>query len=310
MHFSNSVWALATVLSLSLLGCDTGAEAGSNGVATAESAIRGGEILREGHPGVVKFYVDDDSRCTGSMINERVIVTAGHCLSDFENGSTHTVLSYGWDQNFRGSGRYRAYHLSGDVGGTDIGVLVAESPWTKFRTGDGVRIVYRTPEPTETYQEQLRIYGSGYIGENTDSGYLRTAQFTWFRNLFMGGELFSSASSSQSICKGDSGGPTMFKPDWSSPADLLVAVISGMSYMPWDTHTVCANPDATQKAAMLDSNMDWLLSTTGMKCHAFNYRGYGYLRCFDMPMISDAPPPEQMYGTKGKAVAVAMTTLS
>lgn len=179
-------------------------------IADAEEVSQRSQTIVNGQvntsdPAVGLVYMDGVGTCTGTMVSDKVILTARHCVlleggtevpaTDLylfwgtapQNGDTPTpVVSYEYHPN------------------ADIAVLELSAP------GPTTPIVMNTMNLDPYVGEPVRVAGYGVTAENnTDSGTKRvgmTAMFDALLNTELGQVMLIGNEGSQT-CYGDSGGP-------------------------------------------------------------------------------------------------------
>ncbi len=178
-------------------------------VERTSSAIVGGS--REyGHDSVALVYNDREYYlCTGTIIHERIFLTAAHCIADDDNPRHYTV--YGGNNPFYGyewkadvaevhaHPDYDDQWLEHDVG---IVVLSEDAPVEPYR--------WQKKRDDSVYEEGSEFLAVGYgvtseSGED-DSGVKRKVELTISD---VGTDAFAFGSASANVCSGDSGGPAL-----------------------------------------------------------------------------------------------------
>jgi hypothetical protein len=312
---------------------------------TTSDALRGGKVIT-GFSGVVEFRYNylvpaqpygvetKSTSCTGSMIAPNVVLTAAHCLDHAgANGNprgTHTFRIFyhdpqqGRNQVFSGtatwavSPSYRSFGDNPDYAGdanADHGVIMISRPvsgmdrFTNTDYHDYLRIY--SDKKGFLDDTNLDLYGAGmhaYSGSSDDK--LRTH---WFHveNVEYN-HIVVDTRDKVSTCKGDSGGPFIYKGKASGQeVPMIAGVNSGMETgEPWFEGDYCAHNDPPHDDAFA-SRISWkvirfIRERTGISCSAHSNASKEYVRCFDLPFIEDI---EYEGLDRDLAVAIAVSSI-
>ncbi|MCA2960357.1 MAG: S1 family peptidase [Silvanigrellales bacterium] len=228
------------------------------------SGIVGGRRLAEGDVGSTSVVALVDARagglCTGTLVAENLVVTAGHCLLD--GAMTHVV--FGDSVNSRDA-EVRPIRARGSLLGSVDEYPNNDVAWVKFQGAspkgwERARIL--DDASVLTPNQPLVLVGYGKTGDGAaPSGRRLTVSTTFgglvnndtFRNLLVVGP-----NRGKGNCFGDSGGPAFAKVDgeW-----LVVSALSGLE----ETLTPgldCASGHTVHN--VLGVHKEWISSTSGI----------------------------------------------
>ena len=202
---------LVVLLSLSPAACGDAPDGGPDRPTSSHGdAIVGGEI-DHGHDGVALLHRDPGFICTGTMIDDRVLLTAAHCIESVTPGDYNVVggtdLSGDDDPDYylavdevhRHPG-YDDVSLDNDVA---VVLLAEDSPVEPYR--------WLAEDPGDIYESGTEYTSVGY-GEDDDgdSAVKRRVEIEIaevYATEFLGGDATGT------ICFGDSGGPAVVEID-------------------------------------------------------------------------------------------------
>ncbi len=215
---------LGILLVLAAFAAGCAAEQDTPDLATRSQRMIGG--IDDSTPGVVETRHPPGASCTGTVVGERVILTAAHCIEDnFEEG-IHSGRAYFGDGGASGFfddvritrlAPHRYFDMA-NIRNYDIGLMRLADP-----IPSGVPIHPFNLDPLDNLVgEQVRTVGFGVTnGElQTGAGTKRSAFFTVAAQTSIHLKL---GDESTNICQGDSGGPTFANLDG---VDTVIAVSS------------------------------------------------------------------------------------
>ncbi len=185
------------------------------------TTIVGGRTTDPGDWDGVVAIVAGGGLCTGTVVADRLILTAAHCLADLGEGAEDkisvyyggsiqanpavTVTEYGWHPNFCSSCKEDIY---------DYGYVVIDSD---FKVGGGVILPVASQEEWDEAMVAGREVTLVGYGEDPEAGGINAGigiqrqVTTTIRRLSARGLEFYAGGMQQDSCKGDSGGPAFVK---------------------------------------------------------------------------------------------------
>ncbi|MBT8495381.1 MAG: trypsin-like serine protease [Deltaproteobacteria bacterium] len=217
------------------LGCAAELEDEQEAVGSSNQAILNGDAISVGQfPTVVGVVVGQGGLCTGTLVTDKVVITAAHCISPNVMGGTQeqitaaTQVVFDSTNVFSGQGfavraeRTLPVPSFTQPGNPDIGIVWLEQAITD-----------REPSPLNTDSENAgpntRVTMVGY-GLNEDGGsgggfFLTDRQATSCASYGVSDQMFMCFSQTNGIgkCSGDSGGPSF---GYIDGVEALVGVTS------------------------------------------------------------------------------------
>lgn len=232
------------------------------GVTSPARAIAGGKNVPQGkYTFAVKLTMTDipdgdgtrDSSCTGSLLTDRWVITAGHCFKDSAGRhvsrtvAARTTATVGRADLRTGKGRVSTVVAVRQAAGADVSLARIDPPIT-----DIAPIHLRTKAPTVGMT--VRLAGFGDTGrDKPTTKVLQTGTFEVVsRTSKVLGVSGREPSATTSACEHDSGGP-YFTVDAAGKAELVAVVSKGPS---------CPHVGA-DTAARVDAVADWIATTVG-----------------------------------------------
>jgi hypothetical protein len=251
------------------------------------------------------------------MLNERVIVTAAHCIDAAHQGGelANIQIAYmrpgvGRDCSVLPVGEtvssFPSPFWEGDAK-SDVAVIIANNGWKGTTYRDYLRVF----NDDSSEGDVVDIYGMGNLYNRVSKlpfDHLRKVRTKVIDTVYSNSDTYflTENGDSERICDGDSGGPVIMRPNG------LDMVVGGVSQgVGWGASTgFCGSSGANTHHEKLTWNgpddLDWVRSKTGASCSFYTPTGTknNYGRCFELPLISDAPVREQRFGSKGNSVAI------
>jgi hypothetical protein len=277
-----------------------------------EQEIRGGtEVI--GHPGMVMIQGAAGS-CSGWILNERVIVTAAHCLPSPSGTGSFTVYYFrpgiGKEKIFSGSLRYAQdpnFDGTWQCGPSLCGFTLHDIAFLENISGTWSDTDHR--DYLRVYQDYgnristVRVWGAGF---NTYSGngfgVLRNHVFAVNGDPYYN-VLETEGDSTYNVCEGDSGGPAAKE---VNGMEFVAGVLSLMVVPLWGDDK-CSSDGGSQWYTRTNwEHLSWIASETNSHCSALTAHDFSYKRCFSIPFINHIA--EEGY-ERNVAVAIASVIL-
>ena len=234
--------------------------------------------------------------CTGSVLNERWILTSAHCLQG--SGSSGFWMFSGGTLPTGRARFYRHPQFDEDETAHDVGLVYLQQKPLDISKTRQAKLFTDTRRPWRDDSEPDEFVMSAWgLGSdpggtrNCDEGTEWTRRQATFEVDYDSDSAYATASSDALThgCPGDSGAPWMLRrgSDASGREFMLFAVYKGQS-----THYNLFNPpyyvSYTEHAALLETNLAWLLSTLASvgqstpyhhDCRALSLGGWRYQQC-------------------------------
>lgn len=285
-----------------------------------ESAILGGTEVN-GKAGLVELA---SFGCTGTMIGPTAILTAAHCVPA-GNGLVGANIRYfrpglpaASPEQWPGLQVLAVQHPS-FAGGIDeqqdsdhdVALLLISDPihasWPSTDYHDYVRVQQDTLLPSrDTYVD---FYGRGFGSDaHAEDGVLRKGRFkredeTTFR-------LEMDTTETRGMCEGDSGGPMLIA---SANVEIIACVQSGGDIV--DGSCIEEDwpflfDDFWCARAGQENTEDFIADFSDVNCTSITNNGtYDYLRCFDLPFVSDISDNDRLPIAVATAIVASLRTI-
>jgi hypothetical protein len=305
-------------------GATVGQQAEERKAVPATLSELGSDILDgdevDGKAGLLEILTPDPvtpflwHSCTATMIGPTLILTAAHCFDEYVQGSYEPIISYYapgreaddpelWPAVTVSPITHPLYtYLSASH---DIGILRLDDPnhsrWPNTDYHDYVRVHRSNGGIVADSDVRYDMYGRGH---NTDTGggvgTLRKGRFAFEDLHATYGEMDMAYFG---WCHGDSGGPMMVQ---NEGHELVTCVGSTMDDVDGECveHDVWAFDDAYCSRTIDENVKDFLENVTDVECANIDDNGgLDYLRCFELPFISEVSDGDGL--PRALAVAVA-----
>jgi len=234
--------------------------------------------------GVVELQVDDESKCTGVMINREYLLTARQCVPDGEytfeaqakvsyfdpelpDGEKREVTS-GWDE---------VEVTRHPLWTFDLAIVRRASGWL----GTSVSDYQRISQGSCTNIDISSFYGRGSGGPQRGPAGILRAMSVNADDCMISAPIapnwpsWISDYGPYATCPGDLGGPYLGN---AGQYDVIVGILTWM-----DGGTeACSNGGRDQYAiAFNPSLLNWIEGVINDTCHEFVVEGHEYARCWD-----------------------------
>jgi hypothetical protein len=207
-------------------------------IASATQPIIGGYTIDPNNSGNVLLSIhssEGNFGCSGALITNQWVLTAGHCLQGVSTGNQIDVqMGSQW-------GTGMAVQVSVNTNGFDVGMFKLQSPMTMNGSTTGFRRYISTqttfPPP---YLDWVVCKGYG-VAAGSGFGTLRQDGY-FFSNTSQTNFLYLATSPGARPAEGDSGGPCyninneivgiMSSNDWNNP-DYSFSIARGSGFATW-----------------------------------------------------------------------------
>ncbi|XP_059469286.1 trypsin-1-like [Neocloeon triangulifer] len=243
------------------------------GIAKTRARIVGGQETRVNqYPWMALLSYNGEFLCGGTLINNKYILTAAHCLTSINmTGLKITLLEHDRSSSLeaktidRSVTKIIAYNKNLGIDGNDIALLKMDKEVPL--KGDLLPACMPTPGKTFTNEDAL-VIGWGRIGENKPlSAVLMEVAVPIMSNLKCQSYYGASRITDNTLCagveeggrdscEGDSGGPLMVK---NKAQYQIVGVVS------WGEG--CARPKKPGVYARVNRYLTWIKSNTADSCY-------------------------------------------
>lgn len=180
--------------------------------------VNGKEVPDKKYPWMVYLEMSDGTSCTGSIINDRYIITAAHCLEDakrvkpYHCAGTGEVCISKLEKTKPLQVKRFFMHKGYKNKVNDIGLIELAQPFKFSQTMSPICLATQIPQ-----RPQLFAAGWGDISKNRDANCLREAPLTFVQPAEcqklhrIDPKRTVCAGLNADTCVGDSGGPLMTK---------------------------------------------------------------------------------------------------